>query len=242
MKKDCDLTFARFFIDAFGERMHIPTEKEINEYINKDVGEFNGRKNWYCIKLDNVADWGFAEAFVIWKRIEKKLIAYYDDCEIYHADSKYYSGLYTWGKEKRIQVEDTKILLNTRMLYPRCPKECSNNVYISMNDKGLFWLIVNELKSRKIKKDNDAHTYSIGGKKYSTNELAVIFSKQPKNMANLIEDIVKPLKADDRYHDSLQKMTRILLGKYLETTYLSDLEESIIKAAYIKTGGEGTIW
>ena len=241
MKKDCDMAFAKIFINALGDRMHIPSQKEIEQYINKDEGQFNGRKNWYCIRLDNLASWGFAEAYVIWKKIEKECQKY-DNCEIYHAQERGVSNyIYTWGKKKKITVDNTTVELNTRMLYPRHPKECGNDVYITTNDKGFYWLIINELKSRKLKKINDDHTVTIDNKNYRTENLAKIISKNPKNMVNLIEDMITPLKADDRYHDSLKKMTNILLKKYLETSYISDLEESIIKSAYITTGNNPII-
>ena len=125
------------------------------------------------------------------------------------------------------------------MFNTRHSKDASNRLYITTNNKELYSEIINTLIAIKSAKNNNDHTVVIDSKKYSTSQLANIISQNSKTMEFLIEDMVSVLNAND-YYETIRKMTKIMIEKYLETSYLSDCEEAIMKAAYIKAGGEGS--
>lgn len=140
---------AKILVNAFYDRIHIPTKSD-KEAIKENKSKNTGWSNYYDIKLDNVFDWGFCEAARIWRKLEKEIQNEYN-VEIYHDKDMFRNGLYTWQRHKKIKFNNNtiQITLGSKMSYPRCPKDCSNTVYFTVNSKELYDAIFNEYNKIK---------------------------------------------------------------------------------------------
>lgn len=248
MKENIEIQeLAKILVETFYNRMisHSVLRDYEKEAIEKGVSENTGHKGFYDVRLDNVADWGFAEAVRVWRKLEKQLEAEYK-IEIYHEKKIYRSGFYTWQRDKVIKFNNgsLKIILGSKMMEPRYPKEVGNTVYFTVNSKELYDEIWKEFNRVKNAINDKNHTVKIGDIAYSTEKIAKSIKNKPKVIINLFEDVLKTINTEDDYFKSIKPVTKIVLGKFVE--YYDKDDDSVTghlaKALYTKVGGEGWDW
>lgn len=239
---------AKILVDTFYNRMisHFDLRDYEKDAIEQSISENTGWKNFYDIRLDNVFDWGFREAAIEWKKLEKKLQGEYQ-INIYHDKNTYHNGWYTWQRNKSIKFNnDTlRIVLGSKMMVPRHPKEVSNTVYFTVNSKELWDLIREEFLNRKKQLSDKNHTIKIDNVSYSTQDIVNSIKNKPKVIVNLIEDIINEIPDDiDSYHSTIKPMSKLVVGKL--TKHYDESNKSVTghlaKALYTKLGGDGWDW
>ena len=241
---------AKILVDLFYYRMisHFDLRDYEKEAIEKNSSENTGWKNFYDICLDNVADWGFREAAIEWKKLEKKLQGEYQ-INIYHDERTHHNGWYTWQRHKTIKFNnDTiKVTLGSKMMEPRHPKEVSNTVYFTVNSKELWDLIREEFLNKKKQLSDKNHTIKIGDQTYMTEDISKSIKSNPKLIVNLIEDILKEIPCNknwDNYHEVMKPIVKKVLSNFVK--YYEDNDDSVTghlaKALYTKVGGDGWDW
>lgn len=239
---------AKILVDTFYNRMY--SHSVLRDYekdaIEQGISENTGHKGYYDIRLDNVADWGFKEAAQVWKKLEKEIQNKYK-VNIYHDKNLFRNGWYTWQRHKAIKFNnDTlKIMLGSKMMEPRHPKEVSNTVYFTVNSKELWTAIWEEFNNKKNKINNKNHTIKIGNVSYSTQDIVNSIKNKPKVIVNLIEDILKEIPDDiDSYHSTIKPMSKLVVGKL--TNHYNETDQTVsghlAKALYTKLGGDGWDW
>ena len=251
MKERIELKeLACILVDVFYNRMisHFELQNYEKEAIENNRSENTGWANYYDIRLDNVADWGFKEAAIEWKKLEKKLQSEYQ-INIHHDKNTYHSGFYTWQRQKTIKFNDDiiKVTLGSKMMEPRYPKEVSNTVYFTVNSKELWDLIREEFISRKNQINDKNHTIKIGNMTYMTEDITKSIKSNPKLIVNLIEDIMKEIPCNqnwDNYHNVMKPIVKTVLSNFVK--YYDKEDDSVtghlVKALYTKVGGTGWDW
>lgn len=226
---------AKLIVDKFYDRIHFPNQNQISKYIDTDECEFTGRKGFYGIELDNVSDWGYQNAFGLWKSLEKELSSEYN-IEVLHNTEKKKTYWYTYYGDKIIYLNNKKtiICLNTRMMQPRYPKEVSNEVYIEMNDKTLFYDICLEVQKRNNTIKEQENTVSIGEIfKCSSTDIGDACKDKHKVAINTIAAIIDKHKDKD-FNEFLEPILAKVLGEVVKNNHLMPLEKNIYNAAYIQ--------
>ena len=237
MKKETidSKVLAKLIVDKFYGRIHLPNETQINRYIEKDECEFTHRQGCYGIELDNVSDWGYNNAFGLWKSLEKELNEKYE-IEVFHGTQKKRTCWYTYYGDKIIYLNSklTKICLNIRMMQPRYPKEVSNDVYIEVNDKQLFWDICSEIKKRDLNIREENNTLDIDGlfRCFST-DIGKACKDKHELAINTISAIIDKHKDKD-FNEFLEPILAKILSEVVKDKYLMPLEKNIYNAAYIQ--------
>lgn len=233
---------AKILVNTFYNRIHMPTQWD-KEAIEENCSENTGWKNFYDIRLDNVADWGFCEAARIWKKLEKEIQQKYR-VEVYHDKSLFRNRWYTWQRHKKLKFNNNElqVALGSKMTYPRHPKECSNTVYFTVNSKELYDAIFKEYERVKNNINDKNHEVKIGSITYTTEDIANAVKKNPKVLVNLVKDILDTQVPEKKYHEVIKPLTKAILEKMTQVSFVGDVAKYVYKAAYIKSGGDGTDW
>ena len=239
---------AKILVDTFYNRMYSYSNLRDweKEAIENGVSDNTGHKGYYDIRLDNVADWGFKEAAQVWKKLEKELQKKYK-INIYHEKDLFRNGWYTWQRHKVIKFNnDTlKIMLGSKMMEPRYPKEVSNTVYFTVNSKELWDAIWEEFNNQKNKINNKNHIVKIDSISYSTQDIVNAIKYKPKVVVNLIDDLLNEFSDDNEDYQSIIKpISKLVVGKLSQHYDKTDQSVTghLAKALYTKLGGDGWDW